>query len=71
MNYISTRGGGDCLSAAGAIKQGIAHDGGLFMPEILPDLDSQDIAELCEVSYPERAAYILSRSSDRPRCACR
>ena len=61
MNYISTRGGGDCLSAAGAIKQGIAHDGGLFMPEILPDLDSQDIAELCEVSYPERAAYILSR----------
>ena len=61
MNYISTRGGGDCLSAAGAIKQGIAHDGGLFMPEILPDLDSQDIAELCEISYPERAAYILSR----------
>ena len=61
MNYISTRGGSDCLSAAGAIKQGLAHDGGLFMPQSLPDLDSQDIAELCEVSYPERAAYILSR----------
>lgn len=61
MNYISTRGGADCLSAAGAIKQGLAHDGGLFMPEFLPDLDSQDIAELCEISYPERAAYILSR----------
>ena len=61
MNYISTRGGADCLSAAGAIKQGLAHDGGLFMPEFLPDLESQDIAELCEISYPERAAYILSR----------
>ncbi|MCI8388513.1 MAG: threonine synthase [Clostridiales bacterium] len=61
MNYISTRGGKDKVSAAGAIKQGIAHDGGLFMPETIPTLDNQDIAELCEMSYPERAAYILSR----------
>ena len=62
MNYISTRGGSDGkVSAAQAIKQGLASDGGLFMPESIPSLDTQEIAELCEMSYPERAAYILSR----------
>ncbi|MBE6611127.1 MAG: threonine synthase [Ruminococcaceae bacterium] len=61
MNYISTRGGRDQVSAAGAIKQGLASDGGLFMPESIPVIDSQDIAKLCDSTYPERAAYILSR----------
>ena len=61
MNYISTRGGKDCVSAAGAIKQGLASDGGLFMPEVIPTIDRQDIAKLCDSTYPERAAYILSR----------
>ena len=60
MNYISTRGGKDCVSAAGAIKQGLAHDGGLFMPEEMPTLEKSAIAKLCAMSYPERAAYILS-----------
>lgn len=60
MNYISTRGGKDCVSAAGAIKQGLAHDGGLFMPENIPSLEKSAIAKLCGMSYPERAAYILS-----------
>lgn len=62
MNYTSTRGGSDKkVSSAAAIKQGLASDGGLFMPERIPELDRQDIAELCEMPYPERAAYILSR----------
>ncbi len=60
MNYISTRGGKDCVSAAGAIKQGLATDGGLFMPESIPSLSKDDIAKLCGMSYAERAAYILS-----------
>ena len=37
MNYVSTRGNGGVTTAAGAIKQGLASDGGLFMPEKLPD----------------------------------
>ncbi len=65
MNYISTRGGSDkALPSAAAIKQGLAKDGGLFMPNQLPKLDNQDITELCEMSYPQRAAYILSRYLD-------
>ncbi len=61
MNYISTRGGRDCIGAAGAIKQGLAGDGGLFMPEKLPTLTQHDLDKLCNMSYPERAADILSR----------
>ncbi len=60
MNYISTRGGKDKVSAAGAIKQGLASDGGLFMPESIPEIREGDITKLCAMSYPERAAYILS-----------
>ncbi len=60
MNYISTRGGKDFVGAAGAIKQGLASDGGLFMPDKIPTFGKGDIAKLCSMSYPERAAYILS-----------
>ncbi len=60
MNYIGTRGGKDKVSAAGAIKQGLASDGGLFMPESIPAITKDDIAKICAMSYPERAAYVLS-----------
>ncbi len=60
MNYISTRGGKDSVSAAAAIKQGLSHDGGLFMPDEIPTLAKEDIAKLCTMTYPQRAAYILS-----------
>jgi threonine synthase len=39
MNYQSTRGQSDeNLSAAQIIKQGLALDGGLFIPESIPSL---------------------------------
>lgn len=60
MNYISTRGTGAPVSAAQAIKQGLASDGGLFVPEKLPALSETDISALCQMPYPERAARILS-----------
>lgn len=60
MNYISTRGGNEVVSSAQAIKQGIASNGGLFMPENIPALTSQNVTELLSLSYPERAAKILS-----------
>ena len=61
MNYISTRGNGGITSAAGAIKKGLAADGGLFMPESIPALEKGEIAKLSEMSYPERAATVLSK----------
>ncbi len=61
MNYRSTRSEqGTAVSAAVAIKNGIAPDGGLYMPETIPQLTADDLRDLCGMSYPERAARILS-----------
>lgn len=61
MNYISTRTeNSEKHSSAFVIKKGLADDGGLFVPENLPELSLSDIESLISKSYPERAAYILS-----------
>ena len=61
MKYRSTRTqNGEAVSAAYAIKNGIAPDGGLYMPEVIPTLTDADITALAGMSYPERAARILS-----------
>ncbi len=61
MNYKSTRSlKSESVSAAVAIKNGLAPDGGLYMPEVIPTLTYEDLAALADLSYPERAAKILS-----------
>ena len=60
MNYISTRGQSAPVSSAVAIKQGIAPDGGLYMPEAIPALSEDMLRELCKLPYCERAARIMS-----------
>lgn len=53
MNYVSTRGGGEPVSLSDAIRRGQAGDGGLFMPQSLPQapLDRlQDRAGLAETA---------------------
>ncbi len=65
MNYISTRGygivNGEPTTAAGAIKQGLAPDGGLYMPEKFPILEDGEIEKLASMNYSERAATVLSK----------
>ena len=61
MKYISTRGAhADGVSAAYAIKSGLASDGGLFMPCEIPQIDLEFINELSSLSYSGRAAKVLS-----------
>ena len=61
MNYISTRtANSEKYSAAYVIKKGLASDGGLYVPESIPTLTKENIDSLVEMSYTERAAYILS-----------
>ncbi len=61
MNYSSTRSTtNEKVSAAQAIKQGLANDGGLFMPDAFPTLTMEKIASLCDNSYVERAVSVLS-----------
>ena len=62
MNYTSTRGrSGEIRTSAEIIKQGLALDGGLFIPEEIPSLTESEIKSLAEMSYPERAATILAK----------
>lgn len=44
MRYFSTRGTGP-VSLDDALRQGIAADGGLFLPERLPEFDVQDFRD--------------------------
>ncbi len=48
-------------SAARVIKQGLAEDGGLFVPESIPALSYAEIEELRHLDYPTRAAKILGK----------
>lgn len=58
MNYISTRGKAPVCSASEAILQGLAPDGGLYVPEQLPFL--RDIPYDTVSSYPELAYEVLA-----------
>ena len=62
MQYVSTRTK-DCerVSAAYAIKTGLAPDGGLFMPEALPAITLAELSELLDCSYAERATYVFAK----------
>ena len=61
MRYFSTRDieKTSPVSSAQAIKQGLAKDGGLFIPETLPTLTKAFLAELCADDYATRAAKIM------------
>ena len=64
MNYISTRNASvtfESVSAACAIKRGLSSNGGLFMPSRIPALEEGEIEKIAGMSYPERAAYVLSK----------
>ena len=62
MKYFSTRDSQkNKFDSALVIKQGLAADGGLFVPESIPTLTKEETLSLCEKTYPQRAAYILSK----------
>ncbi|MBE6536518.1 MAG: threonine synthase [Ruminococcaceae bacterium] len=62
MKFISTRGiSFERVDAAEAIKQGLAKDGGLFMPESIPAFSTNEILSLKDKSYEQRAAYIIGK----------
>ena len=64
MNFISTRGGNERVSGAKAIVQGLAKNGGLFVPENFPEVTSAELEEMLTMSYAERAAKVLHKYLD-------
>lgn len=61
LKYISTRDKSVAVSSAQAISQGISQDGGLFVPAELPQFSQEEIGEMAQMNYKERACRVLSR----------
>ena len=60
MNYLSTRDRTLRLTAEQAISQGLAADGGLLTPEVLPKLSRNALETMKEMSYQQRAVYVMN-----------
>ena len=59
MQYISTRDREQQFSASQAIAKGLAEDGGLLTPVYLPKLPRRALEELKNMSYQQRAVYVM------------
>ena len=59
MFFTSTRDNNVKVTASKAIADGISPDGGLYIPESIPQLSADEIKALCGVSYIERAKKVL------------
>ena len=60
MKYVSTRGRAPALAFDEALLDGLAPDGGLYIPEQWPQFSADDIAALEGLSYAEIATRIMS-----------
>ena len=60
MNYYSTRDQErkSPFNLKDAAFAGLAPDGGLFIPEYIPQVDMSEVERLAEVSYADMAAYL-------------
>jgi threonine synthase len=60
MQYLSTRGAAPALDFRGAMLAGLASDGGLYVPEHLPQFSPAEIASLARLDYPALAYEIIA-----------
>lgn len=60
MNYLSTRNKDLRMSASQAIAKGLAPDGGLLTPAVLPRLPASAVETMKEMSYQQRMVYIMN-----------
>ncbi len=61
MMYVSTRDKSKKVTAAKAIAQGLAPDGGLFIPETIPAVSKAQLGDLCAMDYRARAVAIMEQ----------
>ncbi|MBY6116585.1 threonine synthase [Mameliella alba] len=59
MRYISTRGQAPALTFEEAMLSGLARDGGLYVPETIPQMSADDIRALHGLSYEETAFRVM------------
>lgn len=61
MKYISTRSKTTPINSAEAILQGLSSDGGLFVPEKIPEMSLAEINSLINLNYSQRAVAVLKK----------
>ncbi len=59
MKYISTRGQAPSLEFEDVMLTGMASDGGLYVPESLPQFTPEDMERLASLDYPDLAVEII------------
>ena len=59
MRYISTRGAAPVLTFEEAMLTGLARDGGLYVPETIPQMSHRDISALQGLSYEDVAFRVM------------
>ncbi|MBK0422430.1 threonine synthase [Leucobacter sp. CSA2] len=68
MKYISTRGGMEPAPYSAILLEGLATDGGLVVPESIPQIDAETLESWRALDYPSLATEVLSRyATDIPR----
>ncbi|MFJ5539995.1 threonine synthase [Vreelandella titanicae] len=59
MRYISTRGQAPALSFEEVVLTGMASDGGLYVPETMPEFSREELADMAGLSYAEIAFRVM------------
>ncbi|MES9904741.1 MAG: threonine synthase [Sedimenticola sp.] len=59
MRYLSTRGGVEPVSFSQAVMMGLATDGGLLLPESIPQIDEATLARWAGLSFNELAVEVM------------
>ena len=59
MKYVSTRGKAPELTFEQAMLTGLARDGGLYVPEVFPTLNHEQIESFADKSYEEVAFEVM------------
>jgi threonine synthase len=64
VRYVSTRGGGKPQAFTDILLEGLAADGGLYLPASIPRLTASELAAMRPMGYRELAFAVLSKFAD-------
>ncbi len=64
MQYVSTRGHSPARTFSQILLDGLAPDGGLYLPERYPHFEAADLAAMRGMDYRQLAFAVLSRFAD-------
>ena len=64
MRYVSTRGGGEPKLFSEILLEGLAPDGGLYVPKEYPAIAAEELMRMQSMTYPELAFCVLEKFID-------